>query len=266
MTQSPHKSWAAFAHPHRFAEAHSALKNDTAAILAARGADFDETALHWAALGDAGLSLDVVAAGIDPNVLDRLQRTPLDWVNDMLWMSIVWGGSKMNNEGKDRLRFKMSKQIPVLWGRGFRPGPAATRHVGEVWIRAGIYELISLLEAELGLDNWGVDDASALHAWALSENDDGHENALKDLLARGLKVDQIDNVGRTPLRYVVEAWAADAIHRRVAAKTVELLLKYGADPLLKDQEGVAPGEVPLLRGLEVKKMDAMARALDKPDI
>lgn len=267
-TPLPHPAWPAFSHPHRFVEARRVLTTDLPGILAARGPDFQETALHWAAIGDAGLALDMVGAGFDANALDRLGRTPLDWFSDLLWMSIVWDNSQMTAEGKDRLRFKASRQIPMLWGRGFRPGPGAGRPVGEVWIRSGVYSLCSLLDDAgsdgPGLRAWGVDQANALHAWALSDAPEGRPQALEDLLARGLSIDEPDAFGRTPLRYVVEAWAADSVHRRVAAHTVSLLLDAGADPSLPDSEGVAPGAVPLLReGLEQKKIDAMARALER---
>lgn len=267
IASHPHPAWPDFVHPHRFVHARAALKADPEGVKAARGSQFEETALHWAALGELGLVMDLVAAGFDPNALDRLGRTPLDWFSDLLWMSLVQAATPMSGPGADRLRFKAARQLPALWGQGFRPGPGAARAPGEIWLRAGVYEAVSLLadpaQQGLGLRAWGEDQASALHAWALADAQQGRSEAFTDLVARGLVVDELDAHGRTPLRYALEAWAGGLVHRRSASATVKTLLAAGADPQLADNEGIAPGMVPLLREMDDKRQSAMVRLLEE---
>ena len=59
----PHPAWPTFIDPHRYVEATQALKHDLPGLLAARGQQFGETALHWAAMGEISLMTDMVQAG-----------------------------------------------------------------------------------------------------------------------------------------------------------------------------------------------------------
>jgi hypothetical protein len=257
----PHPAWPNFINPHRFVEARVSLKRDPEGLLSARGAH-QETALHWAAMGDSGLVMDMVAVGLEPNALDRMGRTPLDWVNDRLWMGVAHAKSPLTAEAKDQLRFKTERVVPGLWGQGFRPG--AGTHPGQAWALAGAFPLICLLDepGTDGLRHWGVDYATALHAWAIGVQAPNRPAALDDLLARGLLIDELDANGRTPLRYAVEAWARTQIHHRTGAETVALLLAKGANPEIADQQGVVPGQAPLLvENIDPKMCEGIEKAL-----
>lgn len=67
-----HPAWPLLINPHRFAEARAAIKKDPAGLLRSSGEKWGESALHWVAMSDPGSWLDLIAAGGDPNVLDRL--------------------------------------------------------------------------------------------------------------------------------------------------------------------------------------------------
>lgn len=49
------------------------------AIASWTGGKWGETLLHWAALGDLGSTMDLIAAGAPVDVADKTGRTPLSW-------------------------------------------------------------------------------------------------------------------------------------------------------------------------------------------
>ena len=90
--------------------------------------------------------------------------------------------------------------------RNGQPGPSANQQVSE---RSGV----SLTEAETGL---------------LVASFKGDNEAIKDLLTKGVNVNIKDADGRTPLTEA--AWNGHT-------ETIKLLLEHGADPSVKKNDG-----------------------------
>lgn len=280
MTQPlPHPAWPTFIDPHRYPEAGQALRDDLPGMQAARGLQFGETALHWAAMGEIGLLTDMVHAGFDPNAIDKMGRTAMDWLSDRIWIACMAPVAGLNPSAVDRIRVRTLRQVPALYGLGGRWGSSpASRHPGLVWTRCGVWGLLSLASADpgIGLRGWGPDLASAAHAWAISVPCDHRGQALLDLLGLArkdgapspfvsdpLSVSEQDAKGRTPLHYALHAWSKGMIADRASRNAVKLLLEHGADIDLPDTAGITPAQVPLIAQASNARATEIARMLDR---
>ena len=250
----------ALIHPQRALEVQGWLKNahreaHQALARAWRGDD-GETMMHWAFLSHWGLALDLAAAGLAYDDVDRHGRTPMDWLNDRLWAAVVepMGQARLSLAGAERLRRHTEDQVLNLWALGVRPKAAPGRHaVGTVWLRAGAWSLLPLLlegpgateettatadDASAALDSsdrgpagwvrWTPRGGSALHAWILAPDMPGRRAFLQDWQARGGSLECTDDEGHTPLWYAVDAWLSEAAWRDRLAGVIRELAQAGA--------------------------------------
>lgn len=260
----------AFTQPGRGIEARAWLSRHHAEARAWQGTQA-ETLLHWGAMSDVGLLLDLAAAGLDPNAPDGDARTPLDWLNDRLWFACVENAARLTVEGRYRLRAQTEELVPALWGIGGRPGVGIEGlDPGSVWARAGAWPLLELLRDEgRGLDGWrrwGRHRESVLHAWTVAPESPEKHRFLARALDAGLSVDEPDAAGRTPLWYAIDAWLArpgqaDASNWKAA---IRALLAAGADPDRAAVDGSSPAELPVLTEAEPALADAIAELFAAP--
>lgn len=235
--------WNALVTPARAIEVRAWMRRSPQEALALRG-ESQETALHWIAMNDLGALIDGLAIGMDPNALDNSGRTPLDWLNDRLWLACVaheWG---LDASGQARLRLQTEELVPALWGFGGRSSHAEeARDPVQTWARAGAWVLLPLLVSPGSLDGWryrGVQGASMLHYWILAPDTAAKHTFLTQALAQGLSVDEPDRNGRTPLWYAVDAWCAKPEWGTLLRPAIAALLAHGADPHRSDKEGLSP--------------------------
>jgi hypothetical protein len=244
-------------------------------IFGYRGATYGETAMHWAALGEKGLMIDLVSLGLDPNAVDTTGRTPMDWLSDRAWMVLATGQGRTDQIGKEKLRIASEDLLACLWGVGGRPSgqpllvdanhllstpPGAVQvtptpprqHCGYLWAGSGLWGALSLLKSSIGADgwrNWTEEGAGLLHAWILGPESEEKTQALLDALRVGLSVDEDDNMSRGPLWYAVDAWIADPSQWGTRMRdAVDELIANGADPEKPDVDGVAPLDLAEIRG------------------
>lgn len=254
----PFDPGSVFRRPERAIEARAWLKKNAGAAARWRGRA-GESLLHWACMSDLGLLLDVIDAGVDPNALDESGRTPLDWLNDRLWVACIDGTAGLNAEGQWRLRAQTETLLPALWARGGRAGKNAPAP-GRLWVRAGAWPLLDLLRED-GLDgwmSWPPTGETVLHGWALAPERSEKHRFLTRALAAGLAVDAPDAEGRTPLWYAVDAWLSQPSYAPVLEKAAAALVAAGADPALAPPGLAAPAELPLTR----RAAEDVARAIE----
>lgn len=232
------------------------------AALAWRGDD-GETMMHWAFMSSWGLALDLASAGLSYEDLDKYGRTPMDWLSDRLWATLVEpvGSARLSLAGQQRLLEHTQSQVLGLWNLGVRPTsrPRAL-HVGVVWMRAGAWKLMPLIRDEVlpqvldkgispprpysgpcpGWMRWTPRQGHALHVWVLSPDGPGRRAFLKTWQEAGLDVDARDEDGRTPLWYAVEGALFKPEWRRPLAKVMRELVAAGADPNAEDIDTTSP--------------------------
>ena len=231
MQSDPHPAWPALINPHRFAEARAAIKVDPVGVLAARGSNWSETALHWAAMSDPASWLDLVASGGDPNATDRIGRTPLDWINDRLWMGTMAPHQRLGEPARDRIRAATLMQVPSVWSSGGRHGTGSHSLTPvKLWIEAGLWDLTSLAAADP--DMWrGWDGGShALHYWVAMADRTSASSLLDRILSTGLSVDTPDDNGHSAIWWAVDAWLRTPGKAASAHDAIRLLRAHGADP------------------------------------
>ena len=212
--------------------------------------EFGESMMHWAFLSDWTFAMDLKNIGFDLNHLDKDNRSPMDWLNDRLYASIVDESTNhhLSEGGKERLRKHSVEQIQALWSLGARPSDKIeSLHPGVIWIRSGAWELLDLFiiggEKNKDFSNWFKwlpFEGNALHAWILAQ--DGHKktNFLKRWIDEGLDIDARDNNGKSPLWYAIDGFAISKKHRNVLFKSIKTLLENNADPLADDINGATP--------------------------
>lgn len=238
-----------------------------------------ETMMHWAFLSSWSMALELGNLGMDYAAQDQYGRTPMDWLSDRLWSSIVEpvGSVRLSPAGQERLRKHTEEQVRGLWALGIRPSarPRAL-HVGVCWMRAGAWSLLDLLRNEVvpqsqdpgiglprpyngpcpGWMRWTPRQGHALHAWVLSPDMPGRRQFLTQWTSYGLEVDARDEDGRTALWYAVEAALTREEWRVSLIKVIKELVAADADPREEDIDGASP------LSLVLREQDAWTRHAD----
>lgn len=219
-----------------------------------RGAD-GESMLHWVFLTDWVLASDIRDYGLDFSVLDDSGRSPMDWLNDRLWMSLVTptgSALKLSAGSKERLKIHSENQIQHLWRLGARPSEGNNQHPGLVWMRSGCFSLMELLvnsDDKYSLLDWMPESGSAMHAWPLAPNYPDKWQFIKKWLELGYDIDVVDENGRTPLWYAAELYRTTPEMRQDLMKSIETLIEFGADPDHDDDAGFTPRHI--LRSVDI---------------
>lgn len=200
--------------------------------------------MHWVGMSDPGSWLDLVAAGGDPNTVDKLGRTPLDWVNDRLWMGAMAPHQRLGAPSRDRIRVATTKHAPAIWSSGGRPGSSPNSLPAiKLWIDAGLWDLVSLAKDEpQWWSNW-ENGAHALHAWVHMADRVGADALLDTIFSIGLEVDAPDRNGQSALWTAVSGWLENPGAAAPYRAAILALRKRGADPDL-DQGSGAPASLP----------------------
>ena len=265
VMELPSAVHAALIDPRRALEVQGWLRGNDArqpVALAWRGSS-GETMMHWAFLSSWSLALELNTLGLDYADLDEYGRTPMDWLSDRLWSSIVEpvGSVRLSLAGQERLRKHTEEQVLGLWALGVRPGVRRRAlHVGVCWMRAGAWGLLDLLKDEVieqaqdpgigpprpytgpcpGWMRWTPRQGCALHAWILAPDMPGRRQFIAQWKRLGLDVDCRDEDGRTPLWYAVEAAMSQEDWRPSLLKVIRELIEQGADPSEEDIDGASP--------------------------
>lgn len=243
----PHPIWPALVNPHRFAEVRKEISANPQPLLSVRGEKWNEGAMHWVGMSDPGSWLDLIAAGGDPNIMDKLGRTPLDWVNDRLWMGAMAPHQRLGAPSRDRIRVATTKHAPAIWSSGGRPGNSPNSLPAiKLWIDAGLWDLVSLAKDEpQWWSNW-ENGAHALHAWVHMADRVGADVLLENIFSIGIEVDKPNDEGQSALWVAVSGWLDNPGSAAPYRAAVLALRKRGADPDL-DQGSGPPASLPELR-------------------
>ena len=243
--------WDALVSPLRAVEVRAWLvpAGNRAQALSDRGPQ-GESMLHWAALSDMGLVLDLLAIGLEPNPVDQRGRTPVDWQFERLWATHEAGIGNLTALNLRKLRLQSDDLVATLWRQGGRPASCPV-DVRPLAMRCGLWQT---LHAWRDLDPNAWDDwesSSALHAWPAAPAEKGRQDFLEIWRREGRPIDGLDKDGRTPLWWAVEErLRSDGKARLAAQAAVQDLIGAGADPSIEDREGVSPMALPLLRGAD----------------
>lgn len=240
---------SALFHPQMSLEVRGWLKNNQSTANKWRG-EFGESMMHWAFLSDWTLAMELREVGLDLNHLDNDNRSPMDWLLDRLYSSIVDESTNhhLSAGGKERLLKQSINQFQYLWPLNARPSDKnQSLHPGVVWIRSGAWELLDLLN-EVDQDfsswfKWLPYEGNALHAWILSFESHKKSNFLDNWIKYGLDIDARDNNGRSPLWYAIDGFIVSPSHRALLLKSINSLLEKGSDPLADDINGATPYSV-----------------------
>lgn len=245
----PHPLWPALVNPHRFAEVRKEIAKDPQSLILARGEKWQESAMHWVGMSDPGSWLDLVAAGGNPNALDKLGRTPLDWVNDRLFLGAMASHQRLGEPSRDRIRVATTKHAPAIWSTGGRPGSSLhSTPAIKLWIEAGLWDLVSLAKDEPQWWSGWECGLNALHAWVPMADRVGADALLSEILLVGLEVDARDNEGHSALWIAVDGWLKNPAKAAPYRAAIAALRQKGADPDW-DQDAGAPISLPMLRGV-----------------
>ena len=217
--------------------------------------------MHWVGMSDPGSWIDLVAAGGDPNALDKLGRTPLDWVNDRLYLGAMASHQRLGEPSRDRIRVATTKHVPAIWSTGGRPGSSehSTPPI-KLWIEAGLWDLVKLARDEPQWWSAWPGGLNALHAWVPMADRVGSEALLADIISVGLLVDEADLSGRSALWLAIDQWLEHPSKASAYRSAITQLRERGADPDL-DQGAGAPVSLPLVRDVSLQLQASIADAI-----
>jgi len=163
VMELPSAVHAALIDPRRALEVQGWLRGNDArqpVALAWRGSS-GETMMHWAFLSSWSLALELNTLGLDYADLDEYGRTPMDWLSDRLWSSIVEpvGSVRLSLAGQERLRKHTEEQVLGLWALGVRPGvrrraTTCRGFAGCVLVTWGLLDLLKDEVIEQAQDTW----------------------------------------------------------------------------------------------------------------
>lgn len=263
----PHPIWSALLSPPRAVEVRAWLsKNPNREVAKALRGAHGETMLHWAAMADMGLLLDLVAAGLDINAKDGSGRTPADWLLERLWMTHEEGVGNLTALNLRKLRLQTDDLLSVVWGQGGRPENTPFDYRG-LAVRTGLWQVVAAWAdrdgVEIAWKNWGGGQ-TLLHHWPLGPAETGRDTLLDLWLKAGLPIDQRDDRGRTAL------WVATFARLKASVKTaagldaaIDVLLEKGADPASVDAQGRSPLSLPLTEGAEEVLLENLTLRLQR---
>lgn len=266
-TPDPHPIWHALLSPARSVEVRAWLRNQDNARQAVqwRGPR-GESMLHWGAMSDLGLMIDLIGAGLNPNVLDAAGRTPADWLCERLWMTHEEGIGNLTNLNLKKLRVMTDDLLSALWRQGGRVEDSSI-HLGVLAVKTGLWQTLETrrdLEGDEFWKHWPT--GSALHAWPLAPAEQGREDFLARWLATGEGVDPVDEEGRTPLFLAVQARLSPDLASRKALDmdaAIDALLSHGANPNLETQAGESPLSLLLVADAPPAVVEHLGSRLEK---
>lgn len=242
LTKSSHPIWEAVASPMRSIEVRAWLKNpeNRRLALAWRGKQ-GETMMHWGAMADFGLMLDLIGIGMDVNALDAASMSPADWLLERLWMTSMEKVGSLTNLNLKKIRIMTDDLLSALWRQGGRvhsfqpPLP-----LQEFAVRQGLWQTLATWE-----DTERPKDSSAsfpLHAWPLAPAEEGRRNFLHSWIEKA-PVDAQDGQGRTPLFMAIQARLDPDLPPRASLDldaAIDELLEAGANPDMESHDGKTP--------------------------
>lgn len=244
--------WESVINPARAMEARAWVSKNHEKAQRMKGSK-GESILHWAVQSEYGFVLECLSAGISPNVKDSLGLTPIDWLINRLWYTVIEKenspitkiiGSALELEGILRIKAQTEELGMLLIMRGGKATDSQySFHDGEAWVRSNLWNLIQIKKDREGLEsllNWGSMKKSILHTWILSfENFEKHK-VIEDWKKWGIEIDTVDINGRSALWYAVDAWLTDDSWNDVLQPAIKTLLEHSADPGLEDNFGESP--------------------------
>lgn len=254
-TAFPHPIWAAVLAPSRSVEVLAWLKKkeNRQLALTLRGHQ-GETMLHWAALADDSLTLELIGVGIDIQSVDDSGRTPIDWVFERMWMTHMEGVGHLTALNLRKLRLQTDDQAMILWRQGARRGVQDfdERHLAA---HCGLWKFLQTLADLDGLPlAWSNLEGgnTVLHSMAGSPNESGRDQLLALWKEKDLPLDGVNAAGQTALLLAVEHRLAlvdgQAIAIGAANDWICALVKAGADPNHSSPGLPSPAALPLLSG------------------
>jgi ankyrin repeat protein len=256
--------WSAFVNPARATEAVHWIKRHPIETRQARG-EYGETALHWGALSSLSLMTDLIDLGIPMDAADQSGKTPQDWQNDRLFAICIARTRDLNEGGRLRVRQESEAMIQALWRMGGRPGIASPLDPAQVWVRAGLWNLLDM-RADLRDIRWtGMGDRgeSMLHGWVQApETAEKHRRLAAIIKSGHCAVDELDRSGKTPLMYAVTSWVERPAWGRILAPAIVALRSFGANVDQIDDEGLSPRQgVIAATALDTASQNALRQAM-----
>lgn len=191
-----------------------------------------ESLLHWAAMCNLGLSMDLLNAGVDINVKDADNRTPLDWITERLYFVCIDSETAQSAEIKQNI-IKISNYI----GSSLINMGAKAKDPMSIWVLTGSWELVKA-QYDKEPDSWlsiGPDNFSVMHFWPIAyfQSNEDKAFALNFFLEKNIDINRENDKGITPLYVAVEQW----IVGRCPEEHIKLLVKKGANPNILTSQG-----------------------------
>lgn len=248
-----HPIWDAVLSPARSVEVRAWLSKEAnhQAARELRGPQ-GETLLHWAALSDLGLMLDLVGLGLDVNALDQSGRGPMDWQFERLWATHVENVGGLTHYNRQKLRLLTDDLLSALWRQGGRPQSdmLATRSLA---VRCGLWQTLSTwvdLDGPEVLRDWyhpGEGTTHAIHHWPLAPADKGRQDLLELWVNQGWSLDEPNPQGHSALWVAVqERLGAQGFQALSLDAAIEALVNAGANVRFEGPNGICLQQLPLL--------------------
>lgn len=187
-----------------------------------------EKLIHWAALLDLGIFIDLVQMGCDINSKDELGRTPLDWIASRLFFVCLSKKHQHSYEVKNNIISITKKIVPYIISVG-GTGSQDVRENLEVWARTGIWEAIFVeFEKNKGELFIGQEKNSILHYFPVAYFADDKEviNYLNAAIKYGCDINYQNAKGFTSLMVAAENWIAGYVRD----ERIIFMIQMGADP------------------------------------
>lgn len=270
-----HPIWNAILTPARSVEVRAWLRNkaNRAAAVGMRGPQ-GESVLHWAALSDFGLVVDLIDVGLDINLADESGRSPMDWVFERFHMTHEEGVGALTFLNRQKLRLLTDDVGSSLWRLGGRllvpqegvdPQALAMRH--GLWKMLEIWrDLASGPGPSKGASAWlgWRNGQDAIHHYPWSPPETGRTQWLARWMEVGLSPDRPDDQDRTALWLAVERRLDVPPSGAAAVDTaIDELLAVGADPQRAGPQGLSPLTLPLVRSCDPTLAEALTLRLSR---
>lgn len=264
-----HRIWDAVLSPARSVEVRAWLTKEAnrQEALNLRGPQ-GETMLHWAALSDLGLMLDLIGLGLDPNAVDESGRAALDWQFERLWATHEEGVGNLTHFNRQKIRLLTDDLAAVLWRQGGRPQNNML-DIRALAVCHGLWKVLAtwvdLEGPEQALRNWenpAGERADALHHWPLAPADQGREELLDLWKAQGWSVDETNSEGETPLWIAVKQRLEATGNRALGLDlAIDELIEAGASVDHVGPNGLTVSLLPLTSGADLVVVDLLTEKL-----